>query len=150
MTRAAHTHGDAALRSLEVLRRHKRLIILCAVLVPIAAYVVSASREKQYTASASLLFRDPAFDQRLFGSSFLQNNQDPAREAATNVKLVSLEVVAAKTAARLNLDQKRILDEVKVASEGQSDVVSVASTDPVPKRAALIANTFAAEYVAFR
>src|SRR5207245_721192 len=39
---------------------------------------------------------------------------------------------------------------VQVASEGQSDVVSVTATDPNPAFAAKLANTFADEYIALR
>ena len=53
---------------LRSLRRRLGVLILCMVTVPAVAFAVSSSQEKQYTASASLLFRDPGFDQKLFGS----------------------------------------------------------------------------------
>ena len=59
------------------------------------ATVFSLTAQKEYSADAGLLFRDPGFDQKLFGTTFLAPNRDPAREAATNVKLVSLDIVAA-------------------------------------------------------
>src|SRR4051812_20233080 len=84
-------------KALHMLRRRVVLIVLCAAVVPGAAIAFSLLSDKQYTAKATLLFRDPQLDQKLFGSSFVQQNTDEAREAATNLELVSLDVVAART-----------------------------------------------------
>src|SRR5215208_7306718 len=81
-----------------VLRRRLLVVLICLIGVPASALALSLLQEKQYTAEASLLFRDPGLDQKLFGSTFLQPSRDPNREAATNVKLVSLDAVAARTA----------------------------------------------------
>lgn len=136
---------------IRVLRRRVLVIALCFVLTPLAAYAFSASQQKMYSSSSSLLFRDPQFDQKLFGSQSLPPSTDPAREAATNVKLVSLEAVAARTARKLGrLSGDKISKKVSAASDGQSNVVTVTATDPSPRFAALLANTFASEYVEFR
>jgi capsular exopolysaccharide synthesis family protein len=133
------------------IRRRKLIVLLCLIITPIAAYVFSASQEKQYSGSASLLFRDPGFDQKVFGSSALPPSTDPAREGATNVKLVSLEVVASRTARQLGgISGPTIKRKVKTEAEGQSDVVAITATDPDPRRAARIANTFAEQYIGFR
>jgi tyrosine-protein kinase len=124
-------------------------MLLCVLVVPASALAFSFSQEKQFTASASLLFRDPGFDQKLFGSQVFEPSSDPNRQAATNLKLVSLETVAARTARRLG-GVASVKDKVKVKEEGQSDVVAIDGTDHNPRRAARIANTFAEEYIAFR
>jgi succinoglycan biosynthesis transport protein ExoP len=134
---------------LRSLRRRIGVIVLCCVLVPASAFAFSQSQTKQYTASASLLFRDPGFDQKLFGSQAFAPSQDPAREAATNVKLVSLDVVAQRTARRLP-EARPVKNKVAVSPEGQSDVVGLSATYPNPRLAARVANTFAEEYIAFR
>jgi succinoglycan biosynthesis transport protein ExoP len=148
-----HNFDSGSIRQfLRILRRRAPVIILCAVLVPGAAYAISASKQKQYSAAASLLFRDPAFDQKIFGSTALPPSTDPAREAATNVRLVSLEAVAARTSRRLRgrLSGSQISSKIRVSPEGLSDVVSVTATDPNPRFAASLANGFAAEYIGFR
>lgn len=128
------------------------MLALCLLLVPAAAFGFSVLQEKKYTASASLLFRDPALDQKLFGSTFLQPGGDPAREAATNIKLVSLDAVADRTSRALHRDltPEQVTAAVDVSAEGQSDVVSVDATDPSPQFAARLANVFASQYIAFR
>jgi succinoglycan biosynthesis transport protein ExoP len=131
--------------------RRAWLIGACVLLAAGAALVVSLLQTKQYTANASLLFRDPGFDERIFGHSVFENT-DPDREAATNVRLVSLEAVADLTAKDLpgNLDGDNVSNKVAIGSDPQSDVVTISATDPSPEFAAQIANTFATDYIGLR
>lgn len=94
------------------------MIVLCCVLVPASAFSVSQSQEKQHTASAPPLFRNPGFDQKLSGTETFQRSPDPAREAATNAKLVSRDVIAERTGRRL-AGVGSVKDKVQVAAEGQ-------------------------------
>jgi succinoglycan biosynthesis transport protein ExoP len=143
-------HGSIR-QFMAALRRRLPLVLVCLVITPAAAYAFSASRQKQYSASASLLFRDPGFDQKVFGSTALPPSTDPTREAATNLKLVSLEAVADQTARKLGrLTGPEVRQEVQAQAEGESNVVAVTATDPSPRFAALLANTFASQYIAFR
>ncbi len=134
-----------------ILRRRIWVVALCAMLVAGAALGASLLQTKQYSATASLLFRDPGFDQRLFGSQAF-NSTDPAREAATNLNLVSLDAVADLTAENVagDVDGDDVTDMVAVETQGASNVVSVTATDPDPEFAATIANAFAESYVQFR
>ncbi len=146
----ASTRVDAA-AFLAILRRRAWVIVLAVLLVPGAAVGLSLLQEKQYSASASLLFRDPQLDQKLFGSTFLEDSVDPAREAATNVSLVSLDEVALRTAGKLGgLTDDDVADRIDVAAEGQSDLVSVTATHTDPRFAARLANTFARQHIEFR
>lgn len=135
-----------------VLRRRILVVVGCVVLVAGAALALSLLQTKEYSATASLLFRDPGFDQRLFGSQTF-STQDPAREAATNLNLVSLDAVADLTADKLDLsdlDGDDVSEMVSVETRGASDVISVTATNPDPESAAAIANAFAQSYVQFR
>lgn len=136
-----------------VMRRQWRLMLLCVVLVPATSLAFSLTQDERYTGSALLLFRDPALDDKLFGSSFFPVAEDPARQAATNVRLVSLTAVAERTAAALNrqgLSAGQISQSVSVSQEGESDVVEIEAEAGDPQLAADIANTFATEYIGFR
>jgi succinoglycan biosynthesis transport protein ExoP len=138
-------------RAMQVVRRRFWILVICAVLVPAAAVAVSAAQQKKYTAEATLLFRDPQFDQKLFGSTFVPNSTDPERQAATNLELVSLDTVAARTAKRIpGVTPKQVSNAVEPETKGQADVVSINATWTDPRRAATMANTFANEYIAFR
>src|SRR4051812_36392187 len=98
-------HNETGNRSdldavLATLRNRKGLILLCFLLTVVAAVGLSLRQQKQYSASASLLFRDPQFAEQLFGAAG-GTPTDPTREAATNVTLVGLETVADRTATAL-------------------------------------------------
>lgn len=141
-------------RVLAIARRNARLLLICAVVVPMVALLYSVTQEKQYTASATLLFRDPGLDEKLFGSSLFNQDDDPERAAATNLRLVALQAVSERTAQALpsgtGLDADAIEEMVSVAPVGESDLISVDAVDPDPELAAQVANTFAEEYIAFR
>ena len=142
---------------LSVFRRRWVVIVFCAVLVPGAALAASLQQTKKYTASALLLFRNPGFDQQLFGSTVLPRSNDAARQAATNLRLVSVLPVAAKVAQRSDvreawpgIDDEGVLDAITVRPEGQADLGSVLATATTPRVAALLANAYADEYVRYR
>src|SRR4051812_16391192 len=142
----------APLAVMRMLRRRIGVVLICALLVPAAALAFSLSQEKQYSASASLLFRDPQLDQKFSGSTVFAPSSDPNREAATNAKLASLEVVAARTSKALGgkVPAGEISGKIAVAPAGQSDVVTITATDHDPVFAAKLANTFAEQFIAFR
>jgi polysaccharide biosynthesis transport protein len=154
LRRDVGSESGAALRSfVGVLRRQIRVVALCAVLVPALALTLSLMQSDKYESTASLLFRDPELDETLFGSSFFSPSEDPAREAETNVKLVGLGAIAERAAEEIDrpgVTAGLIGASVAVALEGQSDLASVTASADDPDLAALIANTFAEEYIAFR
>ncbi|MCA1572806.1 MAG: hypothetical protein LC798_21435 [Chloroflexi bacterium] len=125
---------------------------MCAVVVPASALGWSIGQDKEYTATSQLLFRDPGFDQKLFGSPVLQASQSPERQAATNVLLVTNRRVAGRTAkARpFGLTGSQIAAKRTVSAEGQADVISISMTDTNPVRAAQLANTYAREFIKVR
>lgn len=145
------SHHPISQDVLRALRRRRGLIILCALLVPLLAFGLSLAQDKQWKASASLLFRDPQFAQQLFGSMFSSSSNDPQRAAATNLDLVSSEEVANRAARRLGgISPEQLTKRIELVSESQSDVVTIEAVDKSPRRATEIANVVAAEYVAFR
>jgi succinoglycan biosynthesis transport protein ExoP len=136
---------------LRALRRRIRLILLCCLMAAAAAFAYSVSQTKEYSATASLLFRDPGFVQQVFGASTFQST-DPTREAATNVGLVALDVVADRTATAVGdgLTGPTVSSEVTVEAQGASNLASVTATDPSASFAARLANEYARQYVLFR
>ena len=136
---------------MRVLRRRRWLILLCLVVVTGSAIGYSVRQEKEYSAKAWLLFRDPAVDKNLFQSASVPN-VDEQRQAATNLKLASLPDVADRTAKQLGgtLSGREIEDKIDVSGGGDSDVVSVTATDNDPAVAATLANVFARQFIAIR
>lgn len=156
VTSASSAPPRNGLRSLVGVLRRRWWVILAAISLTTAAAIVrSAQQDKQYTATAALLFRDPQLDQKFFGSSFFAPTNDAQREAATNVQLVSLNAIARRTADSLGargirISAAEINRVVAVESAGQSDVVDVRATRPSPNGAAILANAFARSYIEFR
>ena len=73
--------GDAkpGARALAILRRNWALLLTCLIVVPGAALVFSLAQEKEYTATASLLFRDPGLDDKLFGAAARERGRSTRR-----------------------------------------------------------------------
>jgi capsular exopolysaccharide synthesis family protein len=151
--RAAVGEKNALDQALVVLRRRWALVFLCGALTGMAAVAFSLHQRPDYTASASLLFGDPQSNQNqdLFGGTATPApNTDPTQQAATNLGLVSLPIIASKTASDLHTTATVVRSEVSVSAVGLSAMVNVTVTDPSPVRAAQIANTYAHQYIAFR
>jgi polysaccharide biosynthesis transport protein len=121
------------------LLRRRYLVMLPFLLIPIAALVFSLQQQKQYSASASLVFRD----------ADNVASDDPAREAATNIQLLSDDQIKRGVRERLARSGP-IAQGLKAEQEGQANVIRITATDPSPRRAADTANAYANEYVAYR
>lgn len=144
---------DAGLREvLGILRRRWPLIVLCLVLVTGAAIGYSELQKKQYTASSQLLFETQDFTQELFNTTVVSNNIDPTQQAATDQNLVTLPIVSQRTAHAIGggVTPGQVYSEVSISPVGQSNIVQISVTDPSPKVAATIANTYAQQFVQFR
>ena len=155
MSARAYEEADAQQSDLggviAVLRRRAGLILLCVVTATVGAVGISLVQQKQYSASASLLFRNPGFAESLFGNSVTTPATDPTREAATNEKLVGLEIVAKRTAEHLEgLTPEEVSGMVSVSASGEADIVSVTATSSDPDQAKFVANTFAHQFITFR
>src|SRR4051812_8685771 len=142
----------ADLRGLvRVIRRRGWVVALCVACGACASLALSLHQPKEYSATATLLFRDPGFAQALFGVTGTQYGfGDPSRAAATNVELISLGSVSNLTAKRFGLSPGQVSSEVSVVSKGQSDLVAITATDRSPKMAAALANAFAADFITVR
>ena len=136
---------------LRVLRRRWAVIAICALVACGAAVALSVTKEKQFESSASLLFRDLGLEETVLGSS--SGDEDPQREAATNLELGAVGPVAARTAERLRtpgVGRDAVSSSVDVSANSDSDLASVSATTGDPVLSARMANVFAEEYIAFR
>ena len=150
MDQLANGDGFDIRRVLMIVRRRWWLVLLCAVAVTGATYAFTKSTQPQYTASASLLLQQTDLDQVLLSQPLSQPTVDPTREAATNVAEVASSQVADMTAAALHIPERTIANELAVSAAGQTDVVSISATDPSPRVAANLVNTYAQQAIIFR
>ncbi|MEA2359022.1 MAG: tyrosine-protein kinase [Solirubrobacteraceae bacterium] len=135
---------------LRVLRRRLWLIALCALLVPAAVVAYSLAQTKEYRASATLLAQQSGPSSLLSGTSSQVSSTDQDRQAATDLSLAALPVVAARTASRLGIAPGDVASRVALAPVGTSDLTTVSATDTSPVVAATLANAYADELVRLR
>jgi capsular exopolysaccharide synthesis family protein len=133
---------------LRVLRRRWLLIIACFLLATGAALAYSLSQEKEYTATAALVFNNTQLSQQVAGLQ-ATGGGDPAIQQGTNVELVQLGTTAAKTAQLVghNLTADDIRQNLIVTSDAKSNIVRVSATSTTPALAAQIANAYTREFV---
>ncbi len=138
---------------LQIFRRHWLLMLCFIVLAPAAALAYSLHETKEYSATATLLFRESqATSQNTSATQTpTEFDTDPARVVATNVQLISLPSVIDATARKLHVSSAHVKSEITIgAGAGDTDAVAVQATDPSPSRAAALANTYARQYIKFR
>src|SRR5437870_3470477 len=143
--------GRTDLRTLlSVLRRNVWIIVLCVGVAGGVTYAVSKGQAKQYSASATVLVRTPA----VLPSPFIDPSNTPERDAATNFGLASQPIIERQARQRLvaqgNQDAADAISGISLSGEGNTDLLKVKASAATPAAAALAANTFAYQYIAFR
>jgi len=133
-------------QALRILRRRMGLVVLCVVVVGGAAFAYSRHEHKTYTATAALAFRTNQVSQQALG---LPPVSDPVVQQASNVELVKLGDMAAKTASLLRhgLTPEKVTASISVSGLGESSIVAVSATAGSAALAAMIANTYASQFV---
>lgn len=129
-------------QALRVLRRRKVIILVAIVSVPIAAFLVSSAKTKEYTATATLLFESKA-----------EVVSEATSEKATAEALASLPAVAAKAAKELGGPSavEEVFGSVEVTAANEvANVAEIKATNESPDRAAEIANAYANAVIEFR
>jgi len=131
---------------LRIVRRRKWVVLQAVIIVPVLALVFSLTQEKEYTATATLLFR-----QAPIGAQEVEEVIDPTREAATNGQLVGLPIIATKAAERLDGPAgAEVLESVEVETSPEADTADIAATTPDPELSAAMANAYGEAYIIFR
>src|SRR6478672_259439 len=85
---------------LSTLRRRAPWVLVCFLVVTVAAFAFSKAQTKRYTATASLVFNNDQLGQQAAGLQPVSVNNQQAQQS-TNVKLVLLGDMAQRTATTL-------------------------------------------------
>lgn len=130
---------------LRLAKSRKWVIVQAVAIVVAAALLYVSQQEREYTASASLLFTGTL--QTASDAPF-----DPARVAATNSALIQLPAVSSYAARKLRgVSAGEIYESVTVdTGANDSDVATIEAVSTSPERAADIANAYAEGYIDFR
>jgi tyrosine-protein kinase len=137
---------DGALPAyLAAIRAHPLIVVLVTLSTVAASVAFLLSRSPSYEATADILV-NPLLpeDQTLIGLPLLRDAGDPARTAQTAASLIESRDAAELTAQQLGAgwDADRVLDAVKVAPRGESNVLGVTATANERVEAARVATTF--------
>jgi capsular exopolysaccharide synthesis family protein len=130
-----------------IIRRRKIIVLQALIGVPLIALALTLTQEKEYTATATLLFRETP---TAVGEA--SGVVDPTREAATNGELVALPVVAEEVENLTNgaIPAGEVLGAVAVTPSSTADTAAVSATTTSGSRSAQIANAYANAYISFR
>jgi len=131
-----------------LVRRRAWLVVLLMVVAGGVALLLSALEQKTYTATASLIFNNNQVNQQVAGLPTTFNN-DPQAQQDTNVKLIGIGDVAARTAAKLGhgLNANGVRGATSASAVGDTDIVTVSAVATSPELATQIANTYSTIFV---
>jgi capsular exopolysaccharide synthesis family protein len=133
-----------------IVRRRWFVVALAVAVCIAAAFGQRALSADEYDASVSVVFGSPTLSDSALQVS--RGGTDPQRNAATNVLIAESQAVAEAVSRQLGSDASAsaLRDQIKVEAEENADVLRITATDPDPKRAATVANAFAAQYIRFK
>jgi polysaccharide biosynthesis transport protein len=136
-------------QTLGLFRRRAPWVLVCVALVAGTAYGFSKHQRKKYTATASLVFNENQPAQQVAGLPMASSN-NPQAQRNTNLRLVQLGDVAAKTASRIGhgLTKGEVAGALSVSAQGESNIVDVSATASSPALAARVANAYTKQFVA--
>jgi capsular exopolysaccharide synthesis family protein len=144
-------------RYLAAIRANWPLVAITVVVGVVTAGLYAALAPKRYVAKADLFVSaiDPS-DKTFLGIGVLRESpSDPNRAVITAARLVKTQQVAEAVRQRLAAvndteSTSALLKKVQAQPVGQANIVAISASGPSAKRAAAIANAFAAETIAQR
>ena len=141
---AEHADVRAYLR---VLWRWKLLVLPFVVVLPVAAYVYVSSLPKVYAASALLQVQALAVDTSLLGADVPTPQSQTLLSAARLVTTTAVAQTAAELLGEPRSSARRLLEDVTATADVDADFIGVSARAPTARRAAAVANAFAAAVV---
>lgn len=125
-----------------VLWRRKWVVLVVAVLAPLAAVVISMLRPAVYESSAEVLLRSENITGALTGGG------NPDRVAQTQARLANTRPVAERAIENgaTDLDAEELLDATSVSASTDSDLLTVTARASTAAGAEALANAYAQAY----
>jgi Mrp family chromosome partitioning ATPase/capsular polysaccharide biosynthesis protein len=136
---------------LNVLRRRKWVLLVCAILVPVLAYVFTARQPAQYEASAQVYLSTEDLASALTGIT--PQYVDQQRLADTQATLAQTPEVAGRAIALARvkgITAYGLLGETSVASQGNTNILIITVVDHNAAWAARLATAYARAFTTYR
>jgi len=135
---------------LQVLWRWKALVIAFVVVIPVAVYQYVSSQPKVYESSVLLQVQPLAVDTSLFNTVAPPPQTQTLLSAARLITTTGVAEAAAKKLGEPRSGARRLLENVTATADTEADFVTVAVRADSGRRAAQVANAFAAAVVTTR
>ena len=147
-------HEPGLREYLHVLRRRKWIVLLCVVVVPLAAVGFSLRQSPLYRSSADVLLRYQTLPSTLSGVADPNSaaNVDPARTMNTQLQIASLPTLAARvdTALRRRGIPAKDIGSTTASAVGDTDLLRFTSGGRTAATAAAIATEYARQFTRYR
>ena len=136
---------------LQVIRLRKWVIIQAVVVVTLTAVVASLLQTPVYVGEASVLIQEKDTGAALLGSALAEFSSQPERGLQTQVELMRMRPLLEETIRTLALGvtPADLASDIEITAVGETNVVTIMARHEDPVTAASIANTLAAEFVAW-
>jgi capsular exopolysaccharide synthesis family protein len=137
---------------LKVLRRRWHVVALVPGVAVVVSLAAGLEAQKKYDGTAKLVVNPSNQITALLNPSAAQTSADPERDLNTEVSRIKTVPIAAAVKRQLQLSESNadLLEQVKTSVDGTTNIVKVKVRDSDPRRAAVLANAFADQYVAAR
>jgi succinoglycan biosynthesis transport protein ExoP len=146
-------HGSSLRDYLQVVRRHKWLVLTAAIVVPVAAAAFSLRQPAEYRSSADVLLSRQNLAAALTGTPDATAAGDANRVTSTQAELARVPAVAQAVLAAVRLRDRSVaafLAQSSVGAAADADILTFTVTDRDPATAAKLATAYAHEYTRYR
>jgi capsular exopolysaccharide synthesis family protein len=143
--------SDALANVVAVLRRRWFVIVGVLIACVVVAAVKHAKTTKTYQATANVAFQSGTLSDQALQVAPSGGNE-PQREADTQQQIAHSREVAEGVRKQLHLSvpANSLLEEVKIETAPNANVLNIIATTHDPRGSARLANAFAEQYIAFR
>ncbi len=124
------------------------IIIITVVVTVVTALAVSLAQPAVYEAEANLLVSESDARSAFMSAAVAGFSTQPERSLQTQVRMFRMRPAFERTVRSLDLRMHpdELIAVTEISAEGQTNIITIRVRDNDPERAALIANTLAAEY----
>jgi capsular exopolysaccharide synthesis family protein len=133
--------------------RRKWVVLLAAVLAPVAALLFSLQQSHLYSASAEVLVSQQNLGASLTGVPETLASQDPVRFAQTQADLARVPEIAERTLRAAHVRTRtpgEFLAASSVSPKENADILEFTVTDPSPALAVRLATEYAHQFKVYR
>jgi capsular exopolysaccharide synthesis family protein len=135
-----------------VVRRYKWLVILGAIVVPIAAFLVSTQQQKVYEATSEVLLSSQELGSELTGLPTVNNVIEPDRHARTQAALARVPAVveSATRRAGVGIGTRDLIESSSVSPREDTDLLVFAVRNNSARVAQILATAYANAFTAYK